>query len=45
MSFEHMKVDTLQNVIKYDNIEPMWLEVVHKTNVSNRTHAKFNSII
>ncbi len=43
--YNHMNIHKSVNLNSYDNKKPMWMEVVHESNVSNRMHIKYNSII
>lgn len=45
ISHGHMEITENYNVIEVETSEPMWLEVVHGLNVTNRMHFKQNDII
>ncbi|MBQ7976541.1 MAG: hypothetical protein IJ300_12725 [Clostridia bacterium] len=40
LNYGHMDIDKHLVIIEKDSLEPMWLEVVHGSNVSNRLHIK-----
>lgn len=43
--YNHMKIDNYFYMISLENTEPMWLEGVHESNISNRMHTKSDSIL
>ncbi len=45
IEFNHMEIGRNFNVINVNNSNPMWLEVIHQTNVTNRMHIKLNSYV
>lgn len=45
LRYSHMEIEQSMKVIHIGSEFPMWLEVVHATNVSNRIHAKYNELI
>lgn len=45
LNFNHMEIAKNVNTVELDNTVPLWLEVVHSTNVSNRMHCSLKSLI
>ncbi len=45
LNYGHMDIQEKVNVVEIDNTSPLWLEVVHGTNVSNRMHTNGDSIV
>lgn len=45
-NYNHIEIaNFIDNLIESENKDPLWLEVVHDTNVSNRTHMKRKDIV
>lgn len=44
LNYNHMEIRNELKVNSINNYKPMWLEVIHKTNVSNRMHIKKSTI-
>lgn len=45
LRFNHMEIGNNVNTVELNNDIPMWLEVVHATNVSNRMHSKIGGCL
>lgn len=45
ISHGHMDIGQLYKINNIDNDEPMWLEVVHETNITNRMHFHAKDLI
>ena len=45
IGINHMEIKEHMKVFLIDNTDPMWLEVIHDTNVTNRMHFKYDDIL
>lgn len=45
IEYNHMDINKFLPVINIDNSNPMWLEVVHNSNITNRMHLKSDNFI
>ena len=45
LDFDHMHAAKMLSVRSINNAEPMWMEVIHESNVTNRMHFKYKDIV
>ena len=45
LGYNHMTIAEHMDVVSINNEKPMWMEVIHDTNVSNRMHFRYRDIL